>query len=88
MKTVFALLTLFTITVAAFAEEEPVGRYQLLSGVFEIQGKGGVTIQAHAVFRIDSKTGRTSVYTMAAVGKDGKLKEYWSDVPEIVEKDH
>ena len=78
MKIAFAFLTWVILAAGAFAEEEPVGRFQLLSGTIEIIGKSGVSEQ-HVVFRIDTKTGKTWTYTNGE-GKDGKIREFWSEV--------
>lgn len=80
MKILFVVLGFISLCNSALAEDQAVGRYQLVSGIVEIVGRGSVT-QTHVIIRIDTKTGRTWEYA-AGVGKDGKMNEFWSPIPD------
>jgi hypothetical protein len=80
MKTIFAFLTWATLAGVAFADEEVVGRYQLLSGMLTLTGKS-VTADQHVILRIDTKTGKTWSY-ISGQDKEGKYKEFWAQIPE------
>jgi hypothetical protein len=86
MKTTFVLLVTLLLVGKTSAQDEQgaVGQYQLVSAIVEIVGKGGAT-QEHVVFRIDTKTGMTWTYGIGQ-GKDGKMKEFWSRIPELGEE--
>lgn len=73
---------MLTATVLA-QDNETVGRYQLFGGTYEFTVKG-VPVETHAVFRIDTQTGTTSVYRVGS-DKDGKFDEYWSGINELPE---
>jgi hypothetical protein len=85
MKTALYLLIPLITAANTFAQEPAqVGRYQLVSGIVEIVGKG-VSARENAVFRIDTETGKVFKYSCGAVGKDQTLREFWSYVPELSE---
>ena len=83
MKTtlLFLVAILFAGKMFAQGEEGSVGQYQLLSAIVENVGKG-VVAQQHVVFRIDTKTGVAWTYVLGQ-GKDGKMMEFWSRIPEL-----
>jgi len=56
-----------------------VGRYQLLTGEYIYNAE--TPVNSKAVFRIDTVTGRTSLYS---VGRDnqGRYVEYWHQIDE------
>jgi hypothetical protein len=81
MKILFAVFALITTYGVAFAEDETVGRYQLVPGIIEIIGKGGMATQEHVIMRIDTKTGKTWEYA-SGVGKDGKMNSFWGQIPD------
>ena len=80
MKTALIVLTWLTFATAGFADEEVVGRYQLLSGVLTLTGKSA-SPDEHVILRIDTKTGKTWC-CISGEGKDGKYREFWAAIPE------
>lgn len=58
-----------------------IGRYQLMTGEYLYNGQA--TVKQQGVFRIDSATGKTSLYTVG-LNQQGQLVEYWHQIDETV----
>jgi hypothetical protein len=81
MKILFVFIASLVGATAALADEGVVGQYQLVSAVVETHGQK-VSVEQHSLFRIDTKTGKTWVYT-SAEGKNGKFVAYWREVSDL-----
>lgn len=57
------------------------GRYQLMTGEYLYNGEA--TVKQQGVFRIDSATGKTSLYTVG-LNPQGQLVEYWHQIDETL----
>jgi hypothetical protein len=64
----------------ATSPQAAIGRYQLMTGEYGYNA-GALVSQMKGVFRIDTATGRTSLYQ---VGTDnqGRYVEYWHQIDE------
>ncbi len=81
MKILFVFIASLVGATATLADEGVVGEYQLVSAIVETHGQK-VSVEEHSLFRIDTKTGKTWVYT-SAQGKNGKFIAYWREVSDL-----
>jgi hypothetical protein len=76
MKTQLAFFVLIILSASAFGDDGAVGQYQLVPATVGEK----VVSQDHVIFKIDTKTGTTWMYTCSQ--KDGKMYEFWHEVSE------
>ena len=65
------------------AAQNQVGRYQLVNGLLSVgETKGSQTnvIEFHRLWKIDTVTGKVWLYIERM--KDGKMQEFWSELPD------
>lgn len=79
MKTTLSVIAFFVFVSIAGAQDDTVGRYQLVTGMFEPTIRPAVPAQ-HVIIRIDTKTGKAWKYVVFV--DQGKLKEFWSEIAE------